>query len=128
MFVIPILVLIAAGVIIYRVLHRQPRAVAVAAGTAASVTHAPSFWPTSPSGIVAIAALGLMVVNVALVNVVHVPYLPWILPAAALGFGAVARFGQHDRSSSVLIVLVVSALAIVAGLLFLAGEVFIGHD
>jgi len=33
MFVIPILVLIVAGVIIYRVLHRQPRAVAVAEWT-----------------------------------------------------------------------------------------------
>ena len=40
----------------------------------------------------------------------------------------VARFAKHDHSTSVLIALGESALAVLAGLLFLAGEVFIGHD
>ena len=37
-------------------------------------------------------------------------------------------FLEHDHSTSVLIVFAISALAALAGLLFLAGEVFIGHD
>lgn len=127
MFVIPILVLVAAGVIIYRLLHRQPRAATVPAGAAPAVAHAPPFWPASPSGMVGLGALGLAILSIALVNVVHVPYLNWILPIAALGCSAAARWVQHDRSSSVLIVLIVSALAVLAAVLFVVGEVLFPH-
>jgi len=128
MFVIPILIVVAAGVIIYGLLHRQPRAAAVAVGATPAVAHAPHVWPTSPSGIVALGALGLAIVSIALVNVVQVPYLSWILPIAALGSSAVARWVQHDRSSSVLIVFIASAFAVLAAVLFLAGEVLFPHD
>lgn len=128
MFVIPILILVAAGVIVYGLLHRQPRGAAVAVGATPTVAHAPHFWPTSPSGIVALGALGLAIVSIALVNVVQVPYLSWILPIAALGCSAVARWVQHDRSSSVLIVFIASAFAVLAAVLFLAGEVLFPHD
>lgn len=127
MFVIPILALVAAGVIVYQLLHRRPRAVAVPAGAAPAVAHAPPFWPASPSGMASLGALALAIVSIALVNLVQVPYLSWILPIAALGSSAVARWVQHDRSSSVLIVLIVSALAVLAAVLFVVGEVLFPH-
>ena len=128
MFVIPILILVAAGVIIYGLLHRQPRAPAVSTGAAPTVAHTPPFWPASPTGMVGLGALGLMIVSIALVNVVQVPYLNWVLPIAALGFTAAARWAQHDRSTSVLIVLIVSAFVVLAATLFVAGEVLFPHD
>lgn len=127
MFVIPILVLVVAGVMIYGVLHRQPGAAAVPAGAAPAVVHAPPFWPTSPSGIVGLGALALAIVSIALVNVVQVPYLRWILPIAALGCSAVARWAQHDRSSSVLIAFIASAFAVLAAALFVVGEILLPH-
>lgn len=129
MFVIPILVLVAAGVIIYRLLHRQPRVAAVSAGAAPAVVQAPPFWPASLSGMVGLGALGLEILSIALVNVVQVPYLSWwILPIAALGCSAVARWVQHDRSLSVLIVLIVSGFSVLAAMLFVAGEVLLPQD
>lgn len=128
MLVIPILVLVVGGVIIYRVLHRQPRAASVSTGAAPAVAHAPPFWPASLTGMVGLGALGLAILSIALVNVVQVPYLSWILPIAALGCSAVARWVQHDRSSSVLIVLIVSAFAVLAAMLFVVGEVLFPHD
>ena len=74
-----------------------------------------------------LGALALAIVSIALVNLVQVPYLSWILPIAALGSSAVARWVQHDRSSSVLIVLIVSALAVLAAVLFVVGEVLFPH-
>lgn len=128
MFVIPILILVASGVIIYGLLHRQPRAATASGGAVPAAAHAAPFWPASPSGMVGLGALGLAIVSVALVNVVQVPYLSWILPIAALGCSAVARWVQHDRSSSVLIVLLVSGFAVLAATLFMAGEVLFPHD
>jgi hypothetical protein len=46
----------------------------------------------------------------------------------AFVLSGVARFFKHDHSTSVLIAFAVSALAVLAGLLFLAGEIFIGHN
>ena len=128
MFVIPILIVVVAGVIIYRLLHRQQHAAMVPAGEAPAVAHASPLWPTSPSGMVGLGALVLAIASIALVNVVQVPYLSWALPVAALGFSAVARWVQHDRSVSVLIVLIVSGFAVLAGVLFVAGEVLFPHD
>ncbi|HEX5614285.1 MAG TPA: hypothetical protein VFZ83_03935 [Acidimicrobiia bacterium] len=124
MILVPVLVLAVAGFAIYTLAHG--RAVA-AHGAAVSVERRP-FLPTSPMGWAALVAVALVFVNLALVNVVQVPFLAWILLLAALGCSGAARFAYHDRSGSVLVVLVVTTLSAIAAVLFLAGEVFIGHD
>jgi hypothetical protein len=65
---------------------------------------------------------------VVLVNVILMPYIGPVVLLAAFVLSGVARFVKHDHSKSVLIAFAVSALAVLAGLLFLAGEIFIGHD
>ena len=51
----------------------------------------------------------------------------FVLPASLVLTG-VARFAKHDHSTLVLIAFIVSALATLFGLLFLAGEVIVGHE
>lgn len=129
MFLLSLLVIAMAGFAAYTVLHRraQPAAGMVNAPAAVPVSRAP-FWPTTIEGKVGIGAFALNFLLMALVNVVGVPYLSVVVLLAALGFSGVARFAKHDHSTSVLIAFAVSALAALAGLLFLAGEIFIGHD
>ena len=86
------------------------------------------FWPGSILGRLGLAAFALNFAAFALVNVVQVPYLRWVLVGASVALTAMARVRDRDRAISVMIVLVLSAVSFVAGALFLAGEVFIGHD
>lgn len=129
MFVLPLVVVAAVVFAAYRVAHRgAPRVAAVGVDLDSHpVQHLP-FWPSTVEGKVGVAAFVLGFLVVALVNVVQVAFLGWGVQVAALAFTAVARFGRHDRSASVLIVLVVTAVAVLASLLFLAGEVWLGHD
>ena len=129
MFLLPLIILAIAGYGVYTLVHHraQPATGVVDEPAAVAAQQAP-FWPTTIVGGFAIAALALSVVPVVLVNVVQVPYLVPVVLLAALVLSGVARFAEHDHSTSVLIVFAVSALAVLAGLLFLAGEVVIGHD
>lgn len=94
---------------------------------AVPVQRAP-FWPSTIEGKLGIGAFALNLLPMVLVNVIQVPYLSVVVLLAALVLTGVARFAKHDHSTSVLIAFAVSALAMLAGLLFLAGEVLIGHD
>ena len=129
MFLLPVLVLVIAGVVAWRLLHRQPHAVGTTAGAPGTVAavHGP-VWPTTLAGWLGIGAFVFVVVAGALVNVVQVPFLTWILLLAAVVLTGVARFAGHDHSTAVLVVFVVTAIGAAAAVLFLAGEVFIGHD
>jgi hypothetical protein len=84
--------------------------------------------PTTPLGWVGFTTAILAVVNVALVNVIQVPFLGIGLLVATAAAAALARFVQHDRSVVVLAVVLASAAALLGWLLFLGGEVLIGHD
>ena len=90
--------------------------------------HRAAFWPTTIEGKVGIGAFALGVLPEVLVNVIQVSYLSPVVLLAAFVLSGVARFAKHDHSMSVLIVFAVSALAALAGRLFLGGEIFIGHD
>jgi hypothetical protein len=129
MFLLPLLILAMAGFGVYTVVHHrtQPATGIVGAPAAVAVQRTP-FWPTTIEGKLAIGAFALSVLSGVLVNVMLMPYLGPIVLLAAFVLSGVARFVKHDHSTSVLIAFVVSALAVLAGLLFLAGEVFIGHD
>ena len=129
MFLLPLVVIALAAYAVYWVLHRQaqPATGVVDAPVTVPVQRAP-FWPTTIEGRVSIGAFALNFVLIALVNVIGVPFLGWIVLIAGLALSGVARFVKHDRSTSVLIVFVVTALGTLGGLLFLGGEVFIGHD
>ncbi len=129
MFLLPILILVALGWAIYKAMHRQAQPVSHTGGAYGAASVRPhAFWPTTALGWSGIAALcGLLVIQV-LVNVVQVPFLGWFLVVAAVGLTAGARFVRHDRSPAVLIVLIVAAIATLAALLFLTGEVLVGHD
>jgi hypothetical protein len=129
MFLLPLLVIAAAALVFYRLLHRYP---VLPAGVSRDVgshpAHQRPFWPTTIEGRVGIAAFGLTFVRFALVNVLRVRYLGWAVLIAAFALTGVARFARHDRSASVLIVFVVTAVGALFSLLFLAGEVLLGHD
>jgi len=129
MFLLPLIILAIAGFGAYTLVHHraQPATGVVDAPTAVAVHRTP-FWPTTISGKFAIGAFALSFLPMVLVNVIQVPYLGPVVLLAALVLSGVARFVEHDHSTSVLIAFAVSALAVLAGLLFLAGEVFIGHD
>lgn len=129
MLLLPLVVIAVAAYAVYRIMHRQPQLATgvVAAPDAVPVSRAP-FWPTTIEGRISIGAFALNFAPLALVNVIAIPFLGWILIIAALALSGVARFVKHDRSTSVLIVFVVTALGTLGGLLFLGGEVFIGHD
>lgn len=128
MFLLPLLVLALGAVAVYRVTHRQVQPAMGADVVVASPVQGAPFWPATVEGKVGVGAFALSLARVALVNVLQAAFLGWVLLAAALTLSAIARFRKHDRSTSVLIVLVLSAVGALASLLFLAGEVFVGHD
>jgi hypothetical protein len=127
-FILP-LIIVLAGFAIYKVLRRQPHPATgtMSAQQSHAVAQTSSFWPTTTLGMLGIGSFVLYLVSVALVNAVQLPFLGWILLVAALTLTGIARIGKHDRSASVLIVLIVTGIGAVASLLFLAGEIFIGH-
>jgi hypothetical protein len=129
MLLLPLLILAMAGFGVYTVVHHRTQpatgVVDVPADVAADRT---PFWPTSIEGKFALGAFAVGVMSGMLVNVMSVPFLGPVVLLAALVLSGVARFVEHDHSASVLIAFAVSALAVLAGLLFLAGEVFIGHE
>jgi hypothetical protein len=129
MFLPFLLILAMAGFAIYTVVHgrAQPATGIVGEPAAVPVPRAP-FWPTTLEGKVGVGAFALNFLLMALVNVAFVPFLSPVALLAALVLTGVARFAKHDHSASVLIAFAVSAFAALALLLFLAGEVFIGHD
>ena len=90
--------------------------------------HRASFWPTTIEGRLGVGIFAVGLILMALVNVIQVPFLSWAVLVASLVLTGVARIVKHDEAPSVLIVLAVTVLAALAGLLFLGGEVFIGHD
>ena len=129
MFALPLLVIALAAFAAYRVLHRQtPITTGVAGEPVSPAVHPSPFWPTTVEGKVGIVAFALSFAPIALVNVIQVAFVGWAVQITALAFTAAARFVKHDRSASVLIVFVMTAIGALASLLFLAGEVFIGHD
>ncbi len=127
MFLLPILVAAIVGVVFYTVLHRRAQPVTLSAPATVPVRRA-SIWPTTVEGRGGIGAFALSVLTIVLVNVIQVPYLSAVTLLAAVVLTGLARFAKHDNATSVVIVLGVTALAALAGLLFLAGEVFIGHE
>lgn len=128
MILLPLLVIVMVGYLAYRVWQRQPHPAGGMAGGPSVAAPQVSFWPTTVEGKLGLGAFASLFGLMALVNVVTVPFLSWIVGLAGLVLTGVARLARHDRSVSVLIVLVVMSLAVVASLLFLGGEVFIGHD
>lgn len=126
MFLVPLFIIVGAGVAIHSYLHRRP---ASATGdTSVAPVERPPFLSTTIWGRIGSVAAALVVVSAALVNVVQVRFLAWWLLLTALVGTGVARFVQHDRSRLVLTVLIVTAMGAAAAGLFLLGEVFIGHD
>jgi hypothetical protein len=129
MFLLPLIILAIAGYGVYTLVHHRPQpATGIVDAPAAIAVHRTPFWPTTAVGKLAIGAFALSFVPMVLVNVIGVPFLAAVVLLVALVLSGVARFVEHDHSTSVLIAFAVSALAVLAGLLFLAGEVFIGHD
>jgi hypothetical protein len=129
MFLLPLIILAIAGYGVYTLVHHRAQpATGVVDAPAAVAVHRTPFWPTTTVGKLAIGAFALSFVPMVLVNVIGVPFLAAVVLLVALVLSGVARFVEHDHSTSVLIAFAVSALAVLAGLLFLAGEVFIGHD
>lgn len=129
MFLLPLLLIAIVGVAAYTVMHRPTRpAPATAHAPAADSTVPAPFWPTTIEGKVGIAALVLSFVPIVLVNVIQVPYLSIVTMLATVVLTGIARFTRHDRSTAVLVAFAVAAFATLTGVLFLAGEVFIGHD
>ena len=127
MFLLPLLIVALAGIGVYTLVHHrtQPATGTVDAPAAAVLPRTP-FWPTTIEGKFAIGAFAVSVLPV--VYVIQLPYLGPVVLLAALVLSGVARFVKHDHSTSVLVVFAVSAVAALAGLLFLAGELFIGHS
>jgi hypothetical protein len=129
MFVLPLLILAMAGFAVYTVIHHRTQpATGIVEAPAAVHLHRAPFWPTTIEGKLGIGAFALSFVPLVLINVIQVPFLSEVVLLAALVLSGVARFAKHDHSTSVLIAFAVSALAALAGLMFLAGEIFIGHD
>jgi hypothetical protein len=118
-----------AGFGVYTVVHHRTQpATGIVDAPAPVAVQRTAFWPTTIEGKFAIGAFAVSFLPIALVNVIFVPFVGPVALLAALVLSGVARFAKHDHSTSVLIAFGVSALAVLAGLLFLAGEVFIGHD
>ncbi len=129
MFLLPLLVVALASSVLYVGLHhRARRATGMVDAPLTVEARRTPFWPTTVVGKFAVGALAVGVLLEVLVNVIQVGYFGAAVLLAALVLSGIARFVQHDHSTSVLIAFAVSTLAVVAGLLFLAGEVFIGHD
>jgi len=128
MFLLPLLMIAIVGVAVYTVMHRRLHPATVTAHPGAAPTHTAPFWPTTIEGKAGVAAFALSFVPIVLVNVIQVPYLSIVTLLVCLVLTGMARFARHDRSTSVLVAFAVAALATLAWVLFLAGEVFIGHD
>jgi hypothetical protein len=110
-------------------MHRRAHPAPVTAHAPAETpTHTTSFWPTTLEGKVGIAVFAVSFVPIVMVNVIQVPYLSIVTLLASLVLTGIARFVKHDRSTSVVVALAVSVLATLAWVMFLAGEVFIGHS
>ncbi len=124
MLLVPLFFLAGIGFAIYALVRRH----AVDVHGEAAVVARPPFWPTSQFGWFSVGAAGVGVLMDALINVVSVSFVPIVLLPASVAFSAVARFVQRDRSIAVLMILVVTAIGTLFWVLFLAGEVFIGHD
>lgn len=128
MLLIPLLAIVVAVGVAVTLLQRRARSAAGAAPSTFAPDEGTSFAPASLEGKLAVGALLLGVLLTVLVNVIQVPYLGAAALLAAAVLACIARFARRDRSLSVLVVLVVSALALLGGVLFLAGEALIGHD
>lgn len=129
MFLLPVVVIAAAAYVAFRALHRgTPLASSGISHPAAATVARPALWPTTIEGKVGVAAFALGFLPIALVNVVQVAFFGWAVQIVALASTAVARFVRHDRAASVLIVFILSAVVVLASMLFLAGEVIVGHD
>jgi len=125
MFLLLLLPLVVIGYVAYRVVHHRLQPAGIPGAPSVVVA---AFWPTSLEGRLAVGAFALGLFLTAVVNANQVPFLSWIVLVAALLLAGVARLVRHDNSVSVLVMLLVTTLATVAGLLFLGGEVLIGHD
>jgi hypothetical protein len=129
MFLLPLLMIAIVGVAVYTVMHRRAHPANVTAHAPAETpTHSTSFWPTTIEGTIGVAAFAVSFVPIVLVNVIQVPYLSIATLLVSLVLTGMARFVKHDHSTSVLVAFAVSVLATLAATLFLAGELFIGHD
>jgi hypothetical protein len=129
MFLLPLTMIAVVCVAVYTVMHRRTRPATVTAHAPAdAAAHSAPFWPITTEGKLGIAAFALSFVPVVLVNVIQVPYLAIVMVVASLALTGTARFARHDRSTSVLVALAVSVVATLAWVLFLMGEVMIGHD
>lgn len=125
-----ILVVAVATFLAYRVLHRGTPLISGGPDLTVPTAAEPRspLWPTTVEGKIGIGAFALGFLPVALVNVVQVAFFGWAVQLTALVATAIARFVRHDRAVSVLIVLILTAFAVLASLLFVAGEIVIGHD
>lgn len=130
MFLLPLLATALLVFAAYRVMHRSAPLAAAEGGppVRAAVDHGPGFWPTTIEGRLGVTAFVVGIALTTLVNVVQVPFLGWAVQLVALVATVAARFRRHDRSTAVLVVLVLTGIGLVFSVLFLAGEVFIGHD
>jgi len=120
--------LVAAAVLAYAIyaVRRRHSITSVAHAGPVEVGHVVT--PATELGWIGVGAFVLTLLTYALVNVVQVPFLRWALIGASVLCAGLARFIRRDESTVVLAVFVISALAAVAGVLFLLGEVLIGHD
>lgn len=86
----------------------------------------PPVWPSTTIGRLAVGALGFALMTQLLL--LPVPFLAMAALLAAVVLSGMARFRLHDGSAAVLVVWVAGLAIAIATLLFLAGEVFIGHE
>lgn len=127
MLVLPLLLLVVIGVVAYRTIQHRHALTAAGTRVDAHVGNAPEIRPSTVLGWAALAALGLAVASMALVNIVAVPFLGSTLVIVSFALAAGSRFIQRDRSLVVLVVLIVAGLAFLAAVAFLVGELAIGH-
>lgn len=129
MFLVPLMIIAVVCVAVYTVMHRRTHPATVTAHAPADAAiHTAPFWPATIEGKLGIAVFAFSFVPVVLVNVIQVPYLAIVTVVASLVLTGTARFARHDRSTSVLVAFAVSVVATLAVVLFLMGEVMIGHD
>jgi hypothetical protein len=127
-FLLPLLILAIAGLGVYTVEHhRTQHATGIVDAPAAVAVQRTPFWTTTIAGKFAIGAFALSFLPVVFVNLIAAVPRPGRVAGCIRALGHRA-FVKHDHSTSVLIAFAVSALAVLAGMLFLAGEVLIGHD
>lgn len=125
MILLPLAILAIAGLVVYRVVRHRAQAAGV--GQTFALSGAP-FWPTTVQGRLGLGALALSLLPMLLVTVIQIAFFSPAVLLAVLVLTGVARYVEDDGSLSVLMAFGVSTVATVIGLLFLGGEVFIGHD